>query len=476
MRLRHQGEAGRGRHGHRRRWPSSALSAGALSRARARPAHESQARGELLASAILHRRAKVVVGEPDPYAALARRPRAALDPRGERFYRNMTYAAIVDPRGMAMAHSDPQQVGQLLPDRRRAGGAARPRVPRAAASDLLADGPDARVRQPLFLDSADDEQAFGSIRIGISTLLIRQEVNAGDAAGARHAVARASSLEPRGAPAGAAAAAADPCHPQSLTRLGEGEFGVTLDAAATTSSASWATSFERGEPALSAAGRARGRARRARVGRRRARGRRGALRPVGQLVYASGDVRRMLPRDAVGRSLEDLLVEGHPYRMLVEARLHGVPPPRAPSVVRVPRPGQDTDASVEQAVRVEAVGAPGRDGGPRRAAGDARSSSASARSARTSAPRARVATFGRLAAGLAHEMKNRLNATVIQLELFRSEAAEPPDDRRSAGARASVDRRSDPAARRGGAGLPEVHPARGAESRAGRRSRRSSRP
>ena len=82
----------------------------------------------------------------------------------------------------------------------------------------------------------------------------------------------------------------------------------------------------------------------------------------------------------------------------------------------------------------------------------------------------KLAALGRLSAGIAHEVKNPLNATMIHLELLKMQLAESarrdgtPDGHRGAGA----------AARRSRAGLPEIHAARGPEAAAGARWRRSS--
>ena len=108
----------------------------------------------------------------------------------------------------------------------------------------------------------------------------------------------------------------------------------------------------------------------------------------------------------------------------------------------------------------------------------------------------KLVALGRLTAGIAHEVKNPLNAMMIHLELLRTKIRERGAWRRSrrpwprraaagagqaaadAGAAAGRPRRArarrshrerDPPARRGGAGLPEVHAARGPAAAAGAR-------
>lgn len=403
---------------------------------------EGQARAKLLASAILQR-ANALVADPDPYEALGTDPGLRSILEASAFDSSMTYAAIVDPDGVAVAHSDPQRVGERLPDAAELAAL----LDRGFLQQLRTVYSDQDrtldVRQPLFLQSAGPvpqtagSREFGAIRIGVSTLLVRQEMS--------------RAMRPALVTALAAIVASiavsvlmaqwllRPIHliRQSLSRFGERDFGL----------AGALPRDEFGElgESLSEVS--------ARLLADRAESAEGARDPVaswledgvavvdaaGVVVFASAEIRRMLPREAVGRRLEDLLPAGHPYRRVVEARLSGVAPPRAPAAVRVPRPGQDAEAGVEQAVSCDVVGGP--PGGAavtgviliardlerlRQVRSDLRSSQ-------------RVATFGRLAAGIAHEMKNRLNATAIQLELFRSEVADAPDGaRRALAERAAV--------------------------------------
>ena len=106
----------------------------------------------------------------------------------------------------------------------------------------------------------------------------------------------------------------------------------------------------------------------------------------------------------------------------------------------------------------------------------------------------KLVALGRLTAGIAHEVKNPLNAMMIHLELLRTKirnaaawaaAPQPQAGRRRAGwgwptaapempaaaqgrARARRNHRErDPPARRRGAGVPEVHAARGSAAAAG---------
>ena len=137
----------------------------------------------------------------------------------------VTFAAIVDTHDIAVAHADPSQQDRALPR----GDDLAPLLDRSSLSRLAAiysgQGRNLEFRQPLLLGNTQ----IGSIRIGVSTLLIRQEL--------------AASLEPAAYTALGALAASvlvamllaqvilRPIHVirSGLTRLGRGEFGVHLD-------------------------------------------------------------------------------------------------------------------------------------------------------------------------------------------------------------------------------------------------------
>ena len=186
---------------------------------------ESHARAELLSNAIFHRAREVVTESQDPYMALRTDPglRAMLE--STIYGESVTDAAILDTEGTVIADSDTTMVGRKL-------------RPRADLEALLAErsleqlqviystqGQTLEERQAITLG----DMPFGSIRIGVSTLLMRQELSA--------------SLRPALFTAAIALAVAvlvaailaqvmlRPIHVirSGLTRLGKGEFGVTLD-------------------------------------------------------------------------------------------------------------------------------------------------------------------------------------------------------------------------------------------------------
>jgi signal transduction histidine kinase len=186
---------------------------------------ESRARAELLANAIYHRAQQVVGAGADPLAALRADPGLRSILESSLYSDNVMYAALVDVRGVAVAHADPSLEGQMLPP----AGDLRTLLARSRLAQLRAiyasQGQNLEFREPLLLG----DKEIGSTRIGVSTLLIRHELD--------------ESLRPALVTAIAALAVSvlvasllsqlilRPIHMirSGLTRLGRGEFGVQLD-------------------------------------------------------------------------------------------------------------------------------------------------------------------------------------------------------------------------------------------------------
>ena len=180
------------------------------------------------------------------------------------------------------------------------------------------DGQTLEVREPL--KRGDDD--FGSIRIGVSTLLMRSQLrellyDAGFTAAAALAIAVfvvgiLAQLLLR------------PIHVlrSGLTRLGKGEFGVTLDLPAGDEFGELGDFFNTVSQQLSA-------------DRTLLAGQKANLQsavehledavalfnPSGELLFSNPAMQHTLPADAIGRVLEGLLPNGHPYRTLVEETL-----------------------------------------------------------------------------------------------------------------------------------------------------------
>jgi len=132
---------------------------------------ESASRGELLKQAIYQRAREVVPGAKDPYAALREDGgiRSLLD-SSIGYSRNVMYAAITDKDGVAVAHSFASDEGKALPEQEE----LQTIVDRNALALLRAVYSDRtfEVRQPLLFG----DQQFGTIRVGVSTILVKGEL------------------------------------------------------------------------------------------------------------------------------------------------------------------------------------------------------------------------------------------------------------------------------------------------------------
>jgi signal transduction histidine kinase len=388
---------------------------------------ESRERGFLLRDAIFHRASQVVPQAPTPYEALRDDPGLRSILESSYYSKGVTYAAIVDVSGIAIAHSDPAQIGKRL-------------QPAADLNTLLdkngleiyraiqtLEGQTLELRQPLLLAGAQ----FGSIRIGVSTLLVRQELNA--------------AIKPALATAGSALAVATlvamflaqlilrPIHVirGALGRLGQGEFGMTLDMPRRDEFGELGSFFNTLSAQLSA-------------DRTTLAGEKAKLEsivdhledavaifnPDGGLLFANPAMRAMLPPEPFTRPIDDVLPDGHPYRHAVQETLakgqsHG------PMSARIPATAMSTSTAATS--KDEAV-----QGGERlivthaikglddRLVGVmlvARDLDYLSRVQSTINYSRKLVALGRLSAGVAHEVKNPLNAMTIHLELLKQKLA-----------------------------------------------------
>jgi signal transduction histidine kinase len=373
---------------------------------------ESQVRGDLLAGAI-YQRAHAVIAESgegqDPAEALRTDSGLRSILEASAYSKHVTYAAIVDVDGMAIAHSDADLVGHPVPSYEN-------------LSSLLAQGPIAKIRaiyaaggrtfeirQPLLLGAAE----FGSIRIGISTLLIRSDFDESlRSAGIAVLVALGGAILVSTL---LAQLLLRPIHVirSGLTRLGRGEFGVNVDlprddefgelgqffntvSARLSADRPHSTSQNELEPAMDQMEDAV-----AIVDRK------------GVLLFANKAMLETLPDNALNRRIDDALPEEHPYRKIVEdattarqprgplAVILSQPEPRERMIVATPIEMADKrilaviliSRNLEYLSQVQSTVNYSR----------------------------KLAALSRLSAGVAHEVKNPLNATVIHLELLKEQ-------------------------------------------------------
>src|SRR5690242_8348760 len=134
---------------------------------------ESRARADLLASAIYHRAHDVVSAGADPYQALRTDPGLRSIIESSLYSKNVTFAAIVDVHGVTVMHADPSFEGKVAVP----GGDLGALLARSPLAQLRAiysgQGRNLEFRQPLVIADGHGDTEFGSIRIGVSTLLIR---------------------------------------------------------------------------------------------------------------------------------------------------------------------------------------------------------------------------------------------------------------------------------------------------------------
>ncbi len=379
---------------------------------------ESKSRANLVANAIFHRAFAAVQGASDPKQALRNDPGLRSILEASAYATNVTFASIVDTTGVAIVHADPSQEGRQLPT---AGGNLEDLINSGAWIQLYeiynTEGKTYELRQPLLLGNTE----FGSIRIGVSTLLIRSDL----AAGLGSAVVPA--LLALTIAVFAAMALAQvllrPIHVirSGLTRLGKGEFGVRLDleqddefrelgtffntvsaqlSADRSQIANLESSFEHLEDAVA------------------------IINPKGDVLFANGAAEHIFPGIEAGKPLDALLPADHALRRLAEetlvSRQSRGPMPASFGVGRgeqgerliLTHPVQDATGALVGIMLI------------------VRNLEYLSQVQSTLRYSRKLAALGRLSAGVAHEVKNPLNAMMIHLELLRQQFQPAPLMRR----------------------------------------------
>ena len=381
---------------------------------------DTASRGQMLAQAMFQRARDVVAqGSTDPYAALRADGgiRSILE-SSSAYSRNVTYAAIVNKDGVAVAHSFASLEGQPMTPQEDFAPLATGRAIdqfRAVYSD--------RTFEITQLMVAGDQQ-FGSIRIGVSTLLVRNELRSGlwNAAGAVVVALIVSSLF--------AMLLSQwmlrPIHviQSGLSRLGRGELDVTLDLKEQ-EFRDLGSSFEAVSAQLSALGRGSGSSDAA-----TAESRPGAstdlesvmdnledavalFSPRGELIFCNKAMSALQPR-AMDALPADSLV-----KQIVERTLAGRKSQGPVSVS-----GLDPADTAERLLVTHAI----EDTGGRflGAMLVARNIGYLSQVYSTLNYSRKLAALGRLMAGVAHEVKNPLNAMTIHLELLKQKMSRQP--------------------------------------------------
>jgi signal transduction histidine kinase len=371
----------------------------------------------VLAKAIYQRAFPVVRTGEDPTDALRADEGLHSMLESSLYVKELTYAAIVDTENRAIAHSDSSLVGQVIPDYEDAGSLLQ-RGPIALLRALYAPGGKIlEILTPLLLSGKE----FGAIRVGVSTLLIRDDLDkdlyqallvaAAAVAGASVIALLLAQLLLR------------PIHVirSGISRLGRGEFGVMVDLPRDDEFAELGQFFNAVSARLSAD--------RAQT----------SPQPMfnngdgqhtedavavfdtqGVLLFANEAMRESLPRDLTAQRVDDLWPTSHPFRVAVDDALTSKQP-RDPATVSMPSPD-----SGERLVLAHPLEAPGG-----RKIGIvliARNLDYLTQVRTTLSYSRKLAALSRLSAGIAHEVKNPLNATVIHLELLKQQLASPSSE------------------------------------------------
>jgi signal transduction histidine kinase len=389
--------------------------------------HESYSRGQLMARTILHRAGAVVTGDDDPWAQLRDDSGLRSIIESSAYSENTTTATIVDTNGIIVIANLRSMVGQLSPQQDDLGVLDASDAYAKLKEIYTGDGRTLEVREQL---KRGDEE-FGSIRIGVSTLLMRRELDE-LFWGALFTVTAALGIAVFVAGV-FAQLLLRPIHVlrSGLTRLGKGEFGVRLDLPPGDEFGELGDFFNTVSEQLSA-------------DRSLLAGQKANLQtavehledavalfnPSGELLFSNPAMQTTLPGDAIGRALQGLLPNGHPYRTLVEETLatrrsrgpvqsqrHPTEPIAVGAGAAVAQ-AADVKAADEELIMTHAIA--GTSGELVGVLLVSRNLAHLSRMQSTLAYSRKLVALGRLTAGIAHEVKNPLNAMIIHLELLRT--------------------------------------------------------
>jgi signal transduction histidine kinase/HAMP domain-containing protein len=369
--------------------------------------NESLARGKLIALSIYQSAREVVSTSPDPYAGLR-------DDRGLRnilqsslYGESLTGASVIDQAGIVVASSDSTLIGRPLPPSEDLEPIVKAGPLRQLQVIYSTDGRTLEVRQPLILDDAP----FGEIRVGVSTLLMRSALSGWlwqtlivAVVALVVAVLVAGILAER---------LLRPIHVirSGLTRLGRGEFGVTLDLPEGDEFGELGSFFNTVSQQLSADRTAlAGQKANLQVAVEHLEDAVALINPAGELIFSNPSMQATLGTDVIGKPIATLLPGENPARTIIEETL-ATHQSRGPVQVAM----QD-DAELLLMTQM-ITGTSGELVGVLLVA---RNVAYMSRVQSMLNYSRKLVALGRLTAGIAHEVKNPLNAMIIHLELLRT--------------------------------------------------------
>jgi signal transduction histidine kinase len=383
---------------------------------------ESRERAELVSNLILQRAFAVVttsgVHPDDPYGGLREDLGLRSILESSILSRGVVYAAVASVDNVAIAHNDPATVGRVLPATRALSALLDQGPIGQLRAIYLEDGQTLEVSQPLLISTTEGAvpREFGSIRVGVSTVIIQDQFNKTlrtpvlTAAAAIVASVLVAML--------LAQVVVRPIHVirSGLARLGRGELDVSVDLPAAGELADLGDSFKAVTARLAAE-------------RTESADQRAALEsvvdhledavalfsPTGALLFANPIMQAVLGAET--KSVRQMSPADHPYRRAVEKTLNDGEAQR-PGVVELPDGGERLILTniIEDA-----------DQRPLGVMLVARNLTYLHQVESTISYSRKLAALSRLSAGIAHEVKNPLNATTIHLELLKQELADKPD-------------------------------------------------
>jgi signal transduction histidine kinase len=386
---------------------------------------ESKSRAEFLANAIYQRARDVVVAGADPSEALRADPGLRSILESSAYSNTVLFAAIVDTHGFAVAHDDPTREGLPLPGAESLDELLS-RTPIAELAAIYFDqGRTLETRTPLRLGDVE----LGSIRIGVSTLLIRD--NLYDSLASAVVTALVALLVSVFVAMLLAQLLLRPIHviKTGLTRLGRGELDVRLDLDQRDEFGELGAFFNTVSAQLSAdRSHMAGQVANLESAVEHLEDAVAIVSPHGHLLFVNPAMRALLPGAVAGMPLEDLVASDHPLLRLAGQTL-------ASRQSRGPVSATFTASGGEHGERLIQTHAVSDAGGE--LVGimlTLRNVEYLSQVQSTLRYSRKLAALGRLSAGVAHEVKNPLNAMMIHLELLRQRvsAAAPSVERRAA--------------------------------------------
>jgi len=368
---------------------------------------ESLARGKLLASMIYQRAFEIVPTSAEPYAALRDDLGLRSILRGTLYDPGVSGASVVDANGIVVASSDSALIGRALAPSQDLEPVANDNVIAQLSVIYSNEGRTLEVRQPLTLGGAP----FVTIHVGVSTVLMRSALSdwlfptlLAAAAALVIAVIVAGVLSER---------LLRPIHVirSGLTRLGRGEFGVTLDLPPGDEFGELGSFFNTVSQQLSADRTAlAGQKANLQVAVEHLEDAVALINPSGELLFSNPAMQATLGTEGIGKPIATLLPGNHPARTIVEETLasHQSRGPVQASIhedVELLLMTQMITGTSGELVGVLLV---------------ARNVAYMSRVQSMLAYSRKLVALGRLTAGIAHEVKNPLNAMIIHLELLRT--------------------------------------------------------